>query len=108
MVAIWGLVLALGSALPRGAAAGAFAEDGPTGLGGAAAADSLRTNLWLVEALMGEIVAEGLGVAQVRGIEHVVAEGDEGGGAAAADAVDHALRASCCRARRRRPTCRAS
>lgn len=58
MVAIWGLVLALGSALPRGAAAGAFAEDGPTGLGGAGAADSLRTNLWLVEALMGEIVAE--------------------------------------------------
>lgn len=58
MLAIWGLVLALGAARPCRAAVAPFAEDGPTGLGGAAAADSLRTNLWLVEALMGEIVAE--------------------------------------------------
>lgn len=58
MLAIWGLVLALGAATPCRAAVAPFAEDGPTGLGGAAAADSLRTNLWLVEALMGEIVAE--------------------------------------------------
>lgn len=43
-------------------ATGAYAEtstaDGPLGLGGAAAADSLRTNLWLVEAMMGEIAGE--------------------------------------------------
>ncbi len=31
---------------------------GPTGLGGTSVADSLRTNLWLVEAMMGEIVGE--------------------------------------------------
>lgn len=59
MLAIWGLVLALGGSWPRAAAAtGVFPADGPLGLGGATAADSLRTNLWLVEALMGEIVAE--------------------------------------------------
>lgn len=52
------MVFGLGTAAPGGAAEGLFPEDGPLGLGGAAAGDSLRTNLWLVEALMGEIVAE--------------------------------------------------
>lgn len=57
-LAIIVMVLGLGMAGPGSAADGLFPEDGPLGLGGAAAADSLRTNLWLVEALMGEIVAE--------------------------------------------------
>lgn len=46
-----------GAGVPR-AAAGAKADAGPLDLGGAAVADSLRTNLWLVEALMGEIAGE--------------------------------------------------
>ncbi|MBM4131503.1 hypothetical protein FJ250_10850 [bacterium] len=57
-LAIWCLVLTLGGAVPRAMATVTFPADGPLGLGGATAADSLRTNLWLVEALLGEIVAE--------------------------------------------------
>jgi len=44
--------------LASGAMAQASATGGPLNLGGAAAADSLRTNLWLVEAMMGEIAGE--------------------------------------------------
>lgn len=53
ILVIVGLLLAasLATAAETGSA-------GPTGLGGPTVADSLRTNLWLVEALMGEIVAE--------------------------------------------------
>ncbi|MBK8166047.1 MAG: hypothetical protein IPK64_08775 [bacterium] len=58
ILAIIGIVLGLGLAAPGAAADGIFPQDGPQGLGGAAAADSVRSNLWLVEALMGEIVAE--------------------------------------------------
>jgi hypothetical protein len=56
---ILGLVLALaGAALATTGVQAAEAEaPGPVGLG-TAGADSLRTNLWLVEALMGEIVSE--------------------------------------------------
>lgn len=57
-LAIVVVVFGLGMATAANAADGIFPQDGPLGLGGAAAADSLRTNLWLVEALMGEIVAE--------------------------------------------------
>lgn len=52
------LAACLAAVSAKGATAGASADAGPTGLGGAAAADSLRTNVWLVEALMGEIVVE--------------------------------------------------
>ena len=52
------LLIALGLAVPGRALAATPAAGGPLGLGGTAAADSLRTNVWLVEALMGEIVAE--------------------------------------------------
>lgn len=52
------VLLALGLAASGPAPAATPAAGGPLGLGGAAAADSLRTNVWLVEALMGEIVAE--------------------------------------------------
>ncbi len=57
-----GWVLALAATAPAvRAATPVLPATGPSGLGGAAAADSLRTNLWLVEALMGEIVAEAVG-----------------------------------------------
>ena len=45
-------------AVATSARAQAPATDAPLNLGGKAAADSLRTNLWLVEALMGEIAGE--------------------------------------------------
>lgn len=63
MLAILGLACGLALAATAGGAAGAatFPESGPDGLGGNASADSLRTNLWLFEALMGEIVAEAAG-----------------------------------------------
>ncbi len=48
----------LGLTLAMGARAETSAADGPLNLGGAAVADSLRTNLWLVEAMMGEIAGE--------------------------------------------------
>jgi hypothetical protein len=48
--------------LAMGARAETSAADGPLSLGGAAAADSLRTNLWLVEAMMGEIAGEAVQV----------------------------------------------
>lgn len=57
-----GLILAFCVAVPTGASAGTPARGGPSGLGGSAAADSLRTNVWLVEALMGEIVSEAAAV----------------------------------------------
>ncbi len=62
ILVILGLVLALaGAALAATDAQAAEAEaPGPVGLG-TSAADSLRTNLWLVEALMGEIVSEAAG-----------------------------------------------
>lgn len=47
--------------LAMGARAETSAADGPLNLGGAAAADSLRTNLWLVEAMMGEIAGQAAG-----------------------------------------------
>ncbi len=46
--------------LAGGVRAETSAADGPLNLGGPAAADSLRTNLWLVEAMMGEIAAEAI------------------------------------------------
>lgn len=58
MLAVVALWLAVGLSAPLAGAAGMFPADGPSGLGGGAAADSLRTNLWLVEALMGEAVGE--------------------------------------------------
>lgn len=54
-----GWVLTLAALAPAvRAATPVMPATGPSGLGGPAAADSLRTNLWLCEALMGEIVAE--------------------------------------------------
>lgn len=60
MLSILGLVLGVVLAATAGpaVATGDAPRPGPSGIGGNASADSLRTNLWLVEALMGEIVAE--------------------------------------------------
>lgn len=60
MLSILGLVLGVVLAAAAGPAVAADDDPrpGPSGIGGNASADSLRTNLWLVEALMGEIVAE--------------------------------------------------
>lgn len=58
---VFGVALSLGLVVLAGGPAAAGVPKpagGPLALGGAAAADSLRTNLWLVEALMGEIVGE--------------------------------------------------
>jgi hypothetical protein len=44
--------------LAGGVRAATPAAEGPLDLGGPAVADSLRTNLWLVEAMMGEIAGE--------------------------------------------------
>lgn len=62
ILVILGLVLAaVGAVLaPTAVEAADTDKPGPTGLG-TSAADSLRTNLWLVEALMGEIVSEAAG-----------------------------------------------
>lgn len=60
MLSILGLVLGVVLTATAGpaVATGDAPRPGPSGIGGNASADSLRTNLWLVEALMGEIVAE--------------------------------------------------
>lgn len=61
IVAAFGLAacLAVAAVWPAAATAGVpRPAGGPLNLGGAAVADSLRTNLWLVEALMGEIAGE--------------------------------------------------
>lgn len=58
LLTVIGMVLALAAAGAPSLAVDLFPAGGPNGLGGAVAADSLRSNLWVMEALMGEIVAE--------------------------------------------------